>query len=81
MSVDRHQIVEAVGLDAVAGIVEQRDVGADQFGAELLQDVVEAGLVEVKLGAAADDEKPSDNSVSDISLASAAGFGSAGTAR
>jgi hypothetical protein len=76
MSVDRHQIVEAVGLDAVAGIVEQRDVGADQFGAELLQDVVEAGLVEVKLGAAADDEKPSDNS-----LASAAGFGSAGTAR
>ena len=31
MGVDRNQIVEAVYLHAVAGMVEQRDVGADQF--------------------------------------------------
>ena len=57
MGVDRHQIIEAVGLDAMAGKIKQRDVGADQFGAEFLQGGVEAGLVEVELRAAADHEK------------------------
>jgi hypothetical protein len=57
MGVDRDQIVEAVRLHAMAGIIEQRDVGAGQLMAELLQGAVEAGFVEVKLGAAADHEK------------------------
>ena len=57
MGIDRHQIIEAVGLHAMAGKIKQRDVGADQFGAEFLQRRVKAVLVQVKLGAAADHEE------------------------
>jgi hypothetical protein len=57
MGVDRHQVIEATGLDPVSGIIKQRDVGADQFMAEFLQGVVEGGFVEVELRAAADHEK------------------------
>jgi hypothetical protein len=57
MGIDRDQIIEAMRLDAMAGIIKQRDIGAGQFMAEFLQGAVEAGLVEVELGAAADHEK------------------------
>jgi hypothetical protein len=57
MGIDRHQIIQPVGLDAMAGIIKQRDVGADQLALEFLQGGVESGLVEVEPGAAADHEK------------------------
>ena len=57
MGVDRRQIIEAVSLDAMAGVIEQRNVGAGQLGLELLKRLIEAGLIEIQLGAAADHEK------------------------
>ena len=57
IGIDRHQIVQPVGLDAMAGVIEQRDVGADQFLLKFLQRGVEAGLVEIELRAAADHEE------------------------
>jgi hypothetical protein len=41
----------------MSGIIEQRDVGAGHLVAEFPQGAVEAGLVEVKPGAAADHEE------------------------
>jgi hypothetical protein len=42
---------------AVPGVVEQRRVRALQLGAEALHDFVELGLVEIKLGSAADERE------------------------
>jgi hypothetical protein len=52
-----HQIIQPMGLDAMAGVIKQRDVGAGQLFPEFLQRGVEAGLVEVELGAAAHHEE------------------------
>jgi hypothetical protein len=79
MGIDRHQVIEAMGLDAMAGVIEQRDVGAGQLLAELLQRGVEAVLVEIEPGPPPTTKKPSDSSVSDISLASLPELGSWGT--
>ncbi len=49
-----HEIVGARDLHAVAGIVEQRDVGALHLTAEALHRDVHRALVEIELGAAAD---------------------------
>ena len=54
IGVDRHEIIRAAHLHAVAGIVEQPDIGALQLRAESLHGAVEAGLVEIELRAAAD---------------------------
>ena len=51
---DRHQIIRSVHLNAVAGIVEQRDVGALDLPTEVLHGGVERRLVEIELGASAD---------------------------
>ncbi len=79
VGVDRHQIIEAMRLHAMAGIIKQRHIGAGQLGRKILQRLIETSLVEIEPGAAADHEKPSEESVFAISLASAVGFGSAGT--
>jgi hypothetical protein len=54
IGVHRHQVIGAVHLDAVTGVIEQRDVGSHQLIAEFLQDAVEGGLVEIDLCAVAD---------------------------
>ena len=54
IGVDRHEIVLAAHLHAVAGIVEQRDVGPCICASEGLHRLVERALVEVELRAAAD---------------------------
>src|SRR5271170_5560958 len=51
VGVDRNQVVRTVHLHAVAGVIEQSDVGALQFRSKLLNSLVEAGLVEIKLRA------------------------------
>ena len=51
---DRNQIVRAGDLDAVAGVIEQRDVGALNLPAERLHRQIHRRLVEIELGAAAD---------------------------
>jgi hypothetical protein len=51
--VDGNEIVRAAELDAVAGIVEQRDVGALHLCPEALHGAIEAGLVQVDLRTAA----------------------------
>ena len=57
IGIDRHQIVQPVGLDAMAGVIEQRDVGTDQVVAELGERFVKTFVVEVEPGAAADHEE------------------------
>jgi hypothetical protein len=81
MGIDRHQIIEAVRLHAMAGVIKQRDVGAGQFLAEFASASSKPALSRSSRAPPPTTKKPSDNSVSDISLASASGFGSAGTVR
>jgi hypothetical protein len=57
VGVDRHQVIDAMRLHAMAGVIKQRDVGADQLCPKFLQRGVEAGLVEIEPGAAADHEE------------------------
>ena len=45
-------------LDAVAGVIEQGDVGADQLSAEFLHRLVKTGLVQLDLRAAPDQREP-----------------------
>ncbi|MGY3530642.1 hypothetical protein ACVISU_003410 [Bradyrhizobium sp. USDA 4452] len=54
---DRHQIIRAAHLDAMAGVIEQRHIGAHQLAAEALDRGIETGLVEVDLGLPADQRK------------------------
>lgn len=51
---NRHEIIRSANLNAVSGIIEQRDVSAGQRVAEGLDRLVKAGLVEVELDAIAD---------------------------
>ena len=44
-----HEVVGATYLNAVTSIVEKRDVGSYQLIAEFLQNVFEAGFVEINL--------------------------------
>jgi len=73
---DRHQIVGAVYLYAVAGIIEQRDVCALNLPPEILDVGIEGSFVEIDLGASADQVKPRPDSVSAISVASLRGLSS-----
>ena len=50
---DRDQIIRSADLDAVACVVEQRDVRAHQLATEALDDAVEACLVQFHLGLSA----------------------------
>ncbi len=54
VGVDRHQIVGAVYLHTVTGVVEKRDIGSLNLLAETLYDLVQRRLVEVELRAATD---------------------------
>ena len=51
---DRNQVIRAGDLDAVAGVIEQRDVGALNLPAERLHRQIHRRLVEIELGTAAD---------------------------
>ena len=79
MGVDRHQIIEAVRLHAMAGIIEQRDVGAGQLLAEFASAASKPDLSRSSRAPPPTTKKPSENSVSDINLASLSGLGSFGT--
>ena len=52
-----HEIIGPFYLDAVAGVVEQPDRAARQFGAELADRALQAGAVEIGLRLAADQLK------------------------
>jgi hypothetical protein len=74
MGIDRDQIIEAMRLDAMAGIVKQRDIGAARA-------LSKPALSRSNSAPPPTTKKPRDSRVSDINLASAVGLGSAGTAR
>ena len=76
---DRNQIIRAGDLNAVAGVIEQRDVGALNLAAEILHGAVHRRLVEIELGAAADQGEAEALSVSAISAASLRGLSSRAT--
>ena len=79
VGVDRHQIIRAAHLDAVTGVIEQRDIRSLDLLAEILDGVVDCGLVEIELRAAADQREAELRSVSAISLASFRGLSSRAT--
>ena len=51
---DRHEIVRTAHLYAMAGVIEQPDIGALDLPAETLHRIVDFGLVEIELRAVAD---------------------------
>ena len=57
VGVDRHQVIRTVDFDAMAGVIEKSGVGALHLIAELFDDVPEFVLVEIELGAAADEHE------------------------
>ncbi len=57
IGIDRQQPVLSLHLHAVPGVIEQRHVGTLDLPAEVLHELLEMGLVEVGLGAAADHRK------------------------
>jgi hypothetical protein len=58
VGIDRHQEIGAVHLQSVPGIIEQRDIRVRDGTAELGDRMVEADLVQVEQGIAADHGEP-----------------------